>query len=157
MKEIEIGDETYKLCEGVDDLYDIRFPSFLSYLRMSLEGIDKPLFAMTMEKAEQLMDAKQWMKAWKQFDNYNTAINLPQTETTGLSMCFALICIEEGEDQVNVDESGLEKKLAKMRKAGLKRGFVEESVRNFMKASPDSFGDYIVLQEMMQEMKEHIL
>ena len=156
MKEIEIGEETYQLCKGVEDLYDIRFPLFLSYLRMSVENIDKPLFAMTMEKAEDFMDKKQFMKAWKQFDNYSVAINATEVETTGLSMCFAIICLEEGEDQTDTDEDKLRAKLKRMRGAGLKRGFVEESVTNFMKASPESFGDYIVLTEMMKEIKEVI-
>jgi len=67
-------------------------------------------------------------------------------------MCFALICIAEGEKQEDVDEGKLKVKLAEMHRNGLARGFVEESVRNFMKASPDSFGEYIMLMEALSQM-----
>ena len=69
-------------------------------------------------------------------------------------MCFAIICLEEGEDQKNTKESLYNKKLERMRKDGLTRGFVEESVSNFIKASPQSFGDYATLLSMMEEMNE---
>jgi len=154
MKEVQISDTKYKLCQSASDFYDIRFPLFLSYLRMSVEGIDKPLFKVTMERAVARADKGEFFKAIKEFQDYDTAISLDQVNTTGLSMCFALICLEEGEDQAIVDEDALKEKLDKMRKDGLTRGFVEESVTNFIKASPQSFGDYGTLITMMEEMKE---
>jgi len=154
MKDLVIGEKTYQLCEGVEDFYDIRFPKFLNYLRMSIEGIDKPLFAATMQRAEKFMDKGEFHRAWKEFMNYQMAIEMPETSSTGLSMCFALIVLEEGEDQSNVDEGLLKKKLERMRNDGLTRGLVEETVTNFIVASPDSFGDYGSLMETIQEMKE---
>ena len=156
MKELEIGEKTHQVCEGVDDFYDIRFPKFISYLRMSVEGIDKPLFAATMQRAEAKMDKGEFHQAWKEFVNYQTSIELPEVNTTGLSMCFALIVLEDGEDQSDVNEGRLKKKLERMRKEGLTRGLVEETVTNFIKASPDSFGDFGTLVEMMSEMKESL-
>lgn len=156
MKKITIGTKEYDLCEGVDDFYDIRFPMFLQYLRMSLEGIDKPLFAATMERAEARFDKGQFFKGFKEFQNYHAAINMEEVNDTGLSMCFALICLEDGEDQADVDEGKLRDKLARMRKSGLTRGIVEGSVKNFIKASPDSFQDYVVWLEMLEEMKKSL-
>lgn len=154
LKEVQIGETSYRLCEGISDLYDIRFPLFLSYLRMSVEGIDKALFKVTMERAVSRFDKGEFYKGFKEFQDYDSAISLDQVNTTGLSMCFALICLEEGEKQDEVDEGLLEQKLDRMRTEGLTRGFVEESVTNFIKASPQSFGDYGTLVSMMEEMNE---
>ena len=157
MKEIEVGKTTYKLCESVNDIYDIRFPVFLNYLRMSVEGVDKPLFAATFERAEARFDKGQFHKGLMEFADYRSAITLDQVGWTGLSICFALICIEEDEDQSDAKsfkEDVLQKKLTKMRKDGLTRGLVEESVANFIKASPNSFGDYAMLQEIISQMSE---
>ena len=91
--------------------------------------------------------------------DYRSSITLEQVGWTGLSICFALICLKEGEDQAAKDsfkEDVLQKKLTKMRKDGLTRGLVEESVANFIKASPNSFGDYAMLQEIISQMNETI-
>jgi len=153
MKDLKIGEETYQLCEGVDDLYDIRFPLFMQYLRMSVEGVDKPLFAATIQRAESLMNKGEFHKAFMEFVNYQTSIELPEVNITGLSMCFAVIVLNEDEDQSDTNEGKLKKKLTAMRKAGLTRGMVEDTVTNFIKASPDSFGDYGVLMETISMMK----
>ena len=154
MKELKIGETTYKLCESVNDIYDVRFPVFLNYLRMSVEGVDKPLFAATFERAEARFDKGQFHKGLMEFADYRSSITLEQVSSTGLSMCFAIICLEENEDQTNTKEEPLRKKLTKMRKNGLDRGLVEESVANFIKASPNSFGDYAMLQEIISQMSE---
>ena len=154
MKKIEIGKKEYSLCESVNDLYDIRFPVFLNFLRMSIENIDKPLFAVKKQKAEEWLNKAMPYNAVKEFLDYGSSIDLEQVNTTGLSMCFALICIDNGENQSKIDESFLKEKLNKMRKEGLKRGMVEEQVSSFIKASPDSFGEYNLIAELMQEMKE---
>jgi len=153
MKKIEIGKKEYSLCESVNDIYDIRFPVFLNFLRMSIENIDKPLFAAKQQKAEEWLNKAMPYNAIKEFLNYGSSINLEQVNTTGLSMCFSLICLDNGEDQSNIDESFLKEKLDKMRKEGLKRGVVEEQVSSFIKASPDSFGEYNLIAELIQEMK----
>lgn len=154
MKKIKIGKEEYNCCESVNDLYDIRFPVFLNFLRMSIENIDKPLFAGKKQKAEEWLNKAMPYNAVKEFLDYGSSINLEQVNTTGLSMCFALICLDNGENQSNIDESFLKGKLDKMQKAGLKRGEVEEQVSSFIKASPDSFGEYNLIAELMQEMKD---
>jgi len=153
MKKIKIGKKEYSLCESVNDLYDIRFPIFLNFLRMSIENIDKPLFAGKKQKAEEWLNKAMPYNAVKEFLDYGSSINLDQVNITGLSMCFSLICLDNGEDQSNIDETFLKEKLGKMQKDGLKRGIVEEQVSSFIKASPDSFGEYNLIAELMQEMK----
>jgi len=151
MKKITIGKEEYDLCENVDDIFDVRFPVFINYMRMGLEGIDKTLFFKTREEAFELADKGMLYRALKKYDDYYDGIRLEQVNETGFSMCFALICLEKDEDQTNTSEGFLKKKLKKMRKDGLKRGTVEGAVTNFIKGSPNSFGDLAILVEMMQK------
>ena len=113
MKQVVIGDESYLLCESVNDIYDIRFPVFLNYLRMSIENIDKPLFATRDAKADDWLNKGMPYNAVKEYKDYGTAITLEQVNQTGLSMCFALICVGENEKQEDVDEGKLKSKLEK--------------------------------------------
>ena len=147
MKQITIGDKDYQLCENVNDLYDVRFPVLLNYFRMSVEDIDKPLFAAKDQKANEWLNKGMPFNAVKEYKDYGTSVSLEQVSHTGLSMCFAIMCLAEGEDQADTDEGKFKVKLAEMQKNGLKRGFVEESVRNFIKLSPDSFGQYALLMD----------
>ena len=51
MKNIQIGKGNYQLMEDVGDINDKRFNYFKMYLLKSLEGIDRPLFKESLEKA----------------------------------------------------------------------------------------------------------
>jgi len=51
MIKIKIGEGDYTLMESVEDINDKRFVYFKAYLLKSLEGIDRPLFKATMERA----------------------------------------------------------------------------------------------------------
>ena len=154
MRKILIGEEMFELCESVNDIYDIRFPKFLQYFRMAYENVDKPLFEATRQKAMQFFNKQMPMNAFLEYENYFAAIKLPQVNLTGVSMCFAIICLEKGEDQTIVDEAKLEEKLERMRKNGLTRGIVEDAVTNFIIASPTSFGELARLMELTKEMKQ---
>lgn len=153
MTEIQIGTKKYLLMEDVYDINDKRFNYFKMYLLKSLEGIDRPLYQECMIKATDLMNNHKYIQALGLFQNYGMSIEKDGFNEDALSKCFALICIEEGEDQTNVDETFLNKKLDGMWKEGLTRGFVEESVQNFTIASPQSFGSYaLMIQEMSQKL-----
>lgn len=139
--------------EDVYDINDKRFNYFKMYLLKSLEGIDRPLFTECLQKATDLMNAHKYIQALGLFQNYAMAIEHDGYNEDALSKCFALICIEKDEDQSNVDENFLNKKLEEMWQNNLSRGFVEESVTNFTIASPQSFGAYAL---MMSEMNQKL-
>lgn len=149
MKKLKIGKKNYQICEGVNDIYDIRFPKFLQYFRMAYENVDKPFFEGCRQKALGFYNKQMPMQAFMEYENYYAAIKLDQVNLTGLSMCFAIICLEEGEDQASMDEEKLKEKLERMRAEGLTRGVVEEHVGNFIQGSPNSFGDLGRLIAMM--------
>lgn len=158
MKQISIGKENYNLLESVNDISDKRFAFFKMYLLQSLEGIDRPLFAETMQKAMDHFNGHRYVQAWGEFENYAHAIEYEKYNEDALSKCFALICLEPEEDQLNLDDNYLKEKLERLNKDGLTRGFVEESVRNFTQASPLSFGAYsLKLEEVTGNFDKKLL
>lgn len=153
MKELTIGLKTYHLMEDVYDINDKRFNYFKMYLLKSLEGIDRPLFTETHQKATDLMNAHKYLQANGLYENYLKSIEQDGYNDDALSRCFALICLTDSEDQLNTDENYLNEKLADMWANGLTRGLVEESVQNFTIASPQSFGAYaLMITEMTQKL-----
>lgn len=153
MKKITIGTKEWLLCEDVYDINDKRFNYFKMYLLKSLEGIDRPLFYESLQKAIDFVNKHKYVEAVAVMQNYGQAIEHDGYNEDALSKCFALICLYENEDQLNVDENFLNDKLAELWADGLTRGFVEETVRNFMIASPTSFGAYSQrLMEMTQNL-----
>lgn len=153
MKNVTIGTKSYRLMEDVYDINDKRFNYFKMYLLKSLEGIDRPLFADTHQRATDLMNSHKYLQANGLYENYLKSIEQDGYNDDALSRCFALICLDDNEDQLNVDETFLDGKLADMWSNGLTRGFVEESVQNFTIASPQSFGAYaLMITEMTQKL-----
>jgi hypothetical protein len=147
MKKIKIGDSTYDLLESVVDINDKRFIFFKAYLLKSLEGIDRPLLKATMDKVIEFFNQNRYMQAFGEMQNYQRAIEYEDYNDDALSKCFALICLEEGEDQLNVDDNFLSEKLKRLHANGLTRGFVEEAVQNFSRESPASLGNYSLMLE----------
>ena len=153
MKEISIGTSKYLLMEDVGDINDKRFNYFKMYLLKSLEGIDRPLYMETLQKGVDFFNKQKYFQALGVFENYGKSIENDGYNDDALSKCFALICITDGEDQLNVDETFLNKKLEELWSNGLTRRLVEESVQNFTIGSPLSFGSYsLVMEEMSQKL-----
>jgi len=151
MKDITLGTHAYCLMQDVGDINDKRFNYFKMYLLKSLEGIDRPLFKESLEKATDFFNRQKYFQALGVFQNYAHAIENDGYNDDALSKCFALICLEEGEDQLQVDESFLNKKLETLWADGLTRRFVEESVQNFTIGSPASFGAYSLMMDEMSK------
>ena len=111
-----------------------------------------------MERATEFFNKQKLLQAMGEFQNYHHAIEYEKYNDDALSKCFALICLEDGEDQLNVDDNFLQEKLERLWANGLTRGFVEETVRNFTIASPLSFGSYsLALEEVMMNLNETLL
>lgn len=151
MKELTLNNKTYRLMEDVGDINDKRFNYFKMYLLKSLEGIDRPLFQKSLEMATEFFNKQKYFQALGVFQNYGQAIETDGYNDDALSKCFALICLVEGEDQLNVDETYLNKKLEEFWQNGLTRRIVEDSVQNFTIGSPASFGAYSLMMEEMSK------
>lgn len=154
MKTIKIGEIEYDLCENMNDILDSRFMTFKQYLLQSLERIDKPLFEATRQRAIAFLNKQQFYQAFQEFENYGEAIRIQEQNYESTSICFTIICLEKDEDQTKSDLNFFKGKLKKMQKEGLIRGFVEESVQNFIIASPNSFGEYSEVLKIMKQWQK---
>ena len=68
-------------------------------------------------------------------------------------LCFALISYEKGEDiKTNLNDTELKEKLDRLTKRGLTTDIIKDHVVNFMKASPETFQDHLVLLEAANMM-----
>lgn len=150
MKKITIGKQEYELMQNPFDINDERFVVFKQHLLQVFENLNKPLFAETYSKCISNFNAGQHADTVIELTNFKKAIELKELNYDAYSICFALICLEKGEDQKDCSTSHQIDKLERMRKDGLNRGFVEETVENFMKASPKTFGVYLAMLEMMK-------
>jgi hypothetical protein len=156
LSQIALNNENYYLCKNVFDLYDVRFVLFKQYLLQSIEGMDFPLFEAAYQKAIAHINKGDFYSAQIEYDNYRKAVQLQKMQEDATTMCFAIICLEKGENQRDIDANFFKSKIERMRKNGLTRGLVEESVVNFIIASPSSFGEYSAMLETITKISKVI-
>jgi len=149
MKRIQIGDIEYEMCEHKDDINYMRFTMFKQYIPQVWEKMDVPQFLLYLDRIDNYLNQGKPMQARLELENYKVAINNLQNGYDAWSMCFALICLEEGEDQTKMDESFLQKKVKKWSDAGLSPSVVYDSVVDFMKASQPAFSAQLEMLTMM--------
>ncbi len=150
MKKIKIGEKEYKMMDSLFDMGDQRFTVFKQHLLQTFENIDKPLFLVTYAKIMDNFNKGQHADGIIELHNFKKAIDLKDLNYDAYSFCFCLLILTDGEDMNDTsDLTQIETKLKQFREAGLTRGMVEEEVKNFMKASPGTFGVYLELLKLM--------
>lgn len=150
MKAIKHGKKEFKLIETMFDMNDKRFHEFKKYFLQVIEKMDNTSFAVTLAKYKELYDKGLHSDAFIELYNFNKSIQLKEVDYDAYSFCYCLLCLEEGEDQEVINEEEQLKKLKFLRSTGLKRGDVEKTVLDFMKASPKTFGAYLQMLEILQ-------
>jgi len=150
MKDITIGKLKYKRIETLFDINDERFNVFKQYLLQTFEGLDKPVFSATYSKVVGYFDKGQYADAMIELHNFKKAIELTEMNYDATSFCFALLTLSPDENQNDISSDFQESKLNAMRKAGLNRGEVEETVINFIEAHQEQFAVYIQMLEIMR-------
>ena len=76
-----------------------------------------------------------------------------QQDHDAWGLCFALISYEKGEEVSFIPtDMELKEKLDRMTKAGLTPDQIQEGVVDFMKASPETFQDHLILFEVQNMM-----
>ena len=150
MKELKIGKKKYKIIDNIGEIMYSRMNVFNQYIAAVFQGMDIPLFAVTMDKVNAYFNKGEYMQAYNEILNFQTAISMREHNLDPLGMCFALICVEEGEDMTKTDDGELKAKLGRMIDDGLKWDTVKDEVLNFMKRYPDKFSPYLQAWEMMK-------
>ena len=108
------------------------------------------MFMVTMDKVKAYYNNGEYMQAYNELVNFNTAITMKDYQLDPLGMCFALITVEEGEDLNSTNETALKEKLKRMISNGLDYDVVKNEVLNFMNRYPDKFSPYLQVWEMMK-------
>lgn len=158
MKPFKLGKKEYTQIETMFDINDYRFMIFKQYILQTIENIDKPVFLQTYSKYMAYLNAGEHAQGFLEWNNFKKSIELKELNHDAMGICFALLCLEKDEDQQECSKEIQIKKLDEMRANGLSRGQVEETVVNFMKASPKTFGVYLAVLEMtIPQLKEEFL
>ncbi len=158
MKTIKFGKEEFQQIETLFDINDERFNVFKQYLLQIFERIDKPSFLIAFNNYVRAVNENRHADGVVEWYNFKKAQEFKELNYDAYSFCFALLTLEEGENQRDCSSDRQLKKLDRMRAEGLARGTVEEFVENFIKASPNTFGTYLVMLEMMKpQISEEIL
>jgi len=151
MKKIKIGEKTYNLCQHKDDINIKRFIAFKQYAPMIWEKMDSPLFETYFDRIKSHFNKGNFTQILVELINFSAAINNMKHGYDGWCICFALICLEDGEDQTNVEESYLQEKLDRFINDGLTAGQVHKSVLDFMKASEEVFSAHLTMLALVGE------
>ena len=152
-KKIELEKGSILVAEHKGDVNYARFVRFKQLAPQFWEKMDSPLFAVYLEKIQDAFDQGKYMKAHAALLDYKLAIDMSKHDFDAWGLCFALISYEVGEEVEFVpNDVELEEKLKRMTKAGLTPDVIQEGVMDFMRASPETFQDHLVLLEVQNMM-----
>ena len=151
MKTITIGPKEYEVCVHKDDINFKRFVMFKQYVPMIWEKMDSPLFETYFDRVKTHYDKGEHTQGIIELLNYKAAIDNIKHGHDAWGICFALIVLEKDEDQTQLSESFLRKKLDQWIADGLTAGQVHEAVVDFLKASPEVFSAHLTMLAMIGE------
>jgi hypothetical protein len=154
-KTVELDKESILVATHKGDINYLRYVKFKQWAPQFWEKMDSPLFAVYFEKFMDLANQGKHTQAAMVMHDYKMALDNSKNSYDAWGICFALISYEKDEaiDSVPNDVE-LKEKLERYTKKGLTPEMIYESVVNFMKASPETFQDHLILlgaQSMMIE------
>lgn len=146
MRTIKIGEREVRVCEHQGDINYLRFVRFKQWIPQVFEKMDIPVFSLHFEKFNDLHNKGKYAQSVMIWYDYLLAIKQSKENSfDAWGMCFALITIEEGEDEKSCpDDSRLKEKIERLSNEGLSAETVKKEVVNFMKASPEEFSEVLI-------------
>jgi len=154
-KKIELEKGSILVAEHKGDINYLRFVKFKQLAPQFWERMDSPLFETYMEKFMGLHNQGKYAQSVLALRDYQLAISMAGKDNDSWGLCFALISYEEGEELSHVpNDVELREKLERMTGNGLTPEMIKDGVVNFMKASPETFQDHLVLLEVQDMMTE---
>jgi len=152
-KKVELDKGSVLVAEHKGDVNYSRYVKFKQLAPQFWEKMDSPLFEVYLEKIEDAFDQGKYSKAHASLLDYKLAISQMSDKNDAWGLCFALISYEKDEEVKFIpSDVELKEKLNRMTKAGLTPEMIQEGVVNFMKASPETFQDHLILFEMRSMM-----
>jgi len=152
-KKIELVKGSIYVAEHKGDVNYARYVKFKQLAPQFWEKMDSPLFVSYLERYENLHNEGKHAQAYAVLRDYKLAIDMNQQNYDAWGLCFALIAYEKGEAIGFIPtDVELKEKLERMTKAGLTPDQIQEGVVDFMKASPETFQDHLILFEVQNMM-----
>ncbi len=136
----------------ISSIGEMRYDSmvlFNQYVIAIFQGLDMPLFQLTMDKVKHHYDKGEFMNAYNELVNFDIAIKFKEYKLDAMGICFALLL-----NGNQVDEDVLKTELQVLIDKGLKWEVVKESVLGFMNLLPEKFSPYLAAWEMMKQGTE---
>ena len=150
MKEIQVGNLPVRICEHKGDINYLRFVKFKQYAPQFWERMDSPLLAVYMERYMEQHNKGNHAQGLAVWLDYKMAVDNTKKSYDAWMMCFALIAILEGEDEKSLpNEVELNAKIQQLTDQGISAETVKAEVVNFMKASPETFTDHVILYDLI--------
>ena len=135
---------------------DVNYARYVKFKQLApqfWERMDSPLFASYLERFENLHNEGKHAQAYAVLRDYGLAIDMVKQEHDAWGLCFALISYEKGEEMEFIpSDIELKEKLDRMTKKGLTPDQIQEGVVDFMRASPETFQDHLILLEVQNMM-----
>jgi len=154
-KKIELENGSIMIAQHKGDVNYERYVKFKQIAPQFWERMDSPLFEVYFEKFMDLANQSKHTQAAMVMKDYKMAIAMTQNSYEAWGLCFALISYEKGEEISFIPtDIELKEKLDRMTKSGLTPDIIKDGVVNFMRASPETFQDHLILlgvQNMMTE------
>ena len=150
MKEIKVGTLPVKVCEHKGDINYLRYVKFKQYAPQFWERMDSPLFAVYKEKILDFHNKGQYAQSLAALFDYEFAIKNVEKSYDAWMVCFTLITLLDGEDEKSCpNELEIAKKVKSFTDQGITPETVKTEVVNFMKASPETFMDHVILYDLI--------
>lgn len=155
MKKIKVGEFTLEIATHKGDINYLNYVKFKQHVPQFWEKMDSPLFEVYHEKIQDLFNQSKFIQAYNVLMDYKLALNNSKDQYDAWGICFALIAYEPGEkiDRV-LNDLQIKERLIKW--INLTPDIIVECVLDFMKASPETFRDHLVLFEMRNMMSETV-
>lgn len=151
MKRIKVGDVKLRVAEHKGDINYLNYVKFKQYAPQFWERMDSPLFEVYHEKIQDLFNQSKFIQAYNVLMDYKMALDNAKNSYDAWGVCFVLISYEENENKDRLlDDDEIKDRLTKW--VHLTPEIIVENVVNFMKASPETFQDHLVLYEMRDMM-----
>ena len=152
-KKIELDKGSILVAVHKGDVNYARFVKFKQLAPQFWERMDSPLLSTYIERYENYHNEGKYAQAYGVLKDYQLAVSQMDQDHDAWGLCFALIAYEKDEEMGFIpNDVELREKLDRMTKAGLTPDQIQEGVVDFMKASPETFQDHLILLEVQNMM-----
>lgn len=146
MKKVKYnGEDEVNIISSIGEIRYDAMILFNQYIIAIFQGIDMPLFSMTMDKVKHHYDKGEFMSAYNELVNFDTAIKFKEHNLDPMGICFAILLNGKVADEIVLKEE-----LHILIEKGLRWEVVKNEVLNFMKQAPEKFSPYLTAWKMME-------